>query len=79
MLKFMSSGEPNTECYRFTFLGTAPARFMTYVHPAGQNLRGDFTTLAATIEAEKGSLEAEESNGPYFDHVPNKQFGVIIH
>eukprot|EP00913_Durusdinium_trenchii_P016536 g15541.t1 len=26
-------------------------RFMTYVHPAGQNLRGDFTTLAAAIEA----------------------------
>jgi len=26
-------------------------RFLTYVHPGGQSLEGDFSTLAAAVEA----------------------------
>jgi len=33
------------------FGGLKNLRFLTYVHPGGQSLEGDFSTLAAAVEA----------------------------
>ena len=33
------------------FGGEKNLRFLTYVHPGGQSLEGDFSTLAAAVEA----------------------------